>query len=74
MTLRDRRVQYETAGLDLSDLDRDPIVQWHAWYDQAASAGVAEPNGLRLLLGCEGKVDHARPVCQVLAHTVRVPW
>ena len=46
MTLRDRRVQYETAGLDLSDLDRDPIVQWHGWYDQAASAGVAEPNAM----------------------------
>ena len=46
MTLRDRRVQYETAGLDLADLDRDPIVQWHAWYDQAASAGVTEPNAM----------------------------
>jgi pyridoxamine 5'-phosphate oxidase len=46
MTLRDRRVQYETAGLDLADLDGDPIVQWHAWYDQAASAGVAEPNAM----------------------------
>ena len=46
MTLRDRRVQYETAGLDLADLDRDPIVQWHSWYDQAASAGVAEPNAM----------------------------
>ena len=46
MSLRDRRVQYETAGLDRTDLDSDPIVQWHAWYDQAASAGVAEPNAM----------------------------
>lgn len=46
MSLRDRRVQYETAGLDRDDLDVDPIVQWHAWYDQAASAGVAEPNAM----------------------------
>lgn len=46
MSLRDRRVQYETAGLDRDDLDADPIVQWHAWYDQAASAGVAEPNAM----------------------------
>ncbi len=46
MSLRDRRVQYETAGLDLHDLDSDPIAQWHAWYDQAASAGVAEPNAM----------------------------
>lgn len=46
MSLRDRRVQYETAGLDHGDLELDPIVQWHAWYDQAASAGVAEPNAM----------------------------
>lgn len=46
MSLQDRRVQYETAGLDRCDLDSDPIVQWHAWYDQAASAGVAEPNAM----------------------------
>jgi pyridoxamine 5'-phosphate oxidase len=44
--VRDRRVQYETAGLDLVDLDSDPIAQWHAWYEQAASAGVAEPNAM----------------------------
>ena len=46
MSVRDRRVQYETAGLDRVDLDSDPIVQWHAWYEQAASAGVAEPNAM----------------------------
>jgi pyridoxamine 5'-phosphate oxidase len=46
MSVRDRRVQYETAGLDLVDLDSDPIAQWHAWYEQAASAGVAEPNAM----------------------------
>jgi pyridoxamine 5'-phosphate oxidase len=41
MSLRDRRVQYETA-----DLDPSPFVQWHRWYDQAAEAGVAEPNAM----------------------------
>lgn len=46
MSLRDRRVQYETAGLDLADLDPSPFVQWHRWYDQAADAGVAEPNAM----------------------------
>jgi pyridoxamine 5'-phosphate oxidase len=46
MSLRDRRVQYETAGLDLADLDPSPFVQWHRWYDQAAEAGVAEPNAM----------------------------
>jgi len=46
MSLRDRRVQYETAGLDLADLDPSPIVQWQRWYDQAAEGGVAEPNAM----------------------------
>ena len=46
MSLRDRRVQYETAGLELTDLDVDPIVQWNIWYEGAASAGVAEPNAM----------------------------
>jgi pyridoxamine 5'-phosphate oxidase len=46
MSLRDRRVQYETAGLDIADVDPDPIVQWHRWYDAAAAAGVVEPNAM----------------------------
>jgi pyridoxamine 5'-phosphate oxidase len=48
MTLRDRRVQYETAGLDHSDLVADPVHQFTAWYEQAAAAGVAEPNAFTL--------------------------
>lgn len=47
-SLRDRRVQYETAGLDVDDLDVDPIVQWHRWHDEALDAGVAEPNAMTL--------------------------
>jgi pyridoxamine 5'-phosphate oxidase len=46
--IRDRRVQYETAGLDLTDLDQDPVMQWNLWHDQALDAGVAEPNSVVL--------------------------
>ena len=53
MTLRDRRVQYETAGLDRSDLVADPVQQFTAWYEQAAAAGVAEPNAFTL-----STIDH----------------
>ena len=35
-----RRVQYETAGLDVADVVADPIAQWQRWYDDASSAGV----------------------------------
>lgn len=46
--LRDRRVQYETEGLDHEDVDPDPMVQWHRWHDDAFAAGVAEPNAMTI--------------------------
>ena len=48
MGIADRRVQYETAGLDLSDLDPDPIAQLVLWYDQAEHDGAVEPNAMVL--------------------------
>jgi len=45
-TIRDRRVQYETAGLDVADLRPDPISQWQHWYGQAEEAGCVEPNAM----------------------------
>ncbi|MBU6241807.1 MAG: pyridoxamine 5'-phosphate oxidase [Acidobacteria bacterium] len=62
MTLRDRRVQYETAGLDVSDLDASPIVQWQRWYDQAAEAGVAEPNAMTVSTIADDGAPDARVV------------
>lgn len=46
MNLRDRRIQYETAGLDRSDLDVSPIRQWHKWYSDAVDAELPEPNAM----------------------------
>jgi pyridoxamine 5'-phosphate oxidase len=46
--LAHRRDEYETTGIDIGDLDPDPIVQWQRWYDQAASAGCVEPNAMVL--------------------------
>ncbi|MEO5722930.1 MAG: pyridoxamine 5'-phosphate oxidase [Ilumatobacteraceae bacterium] len=43
-----RRIDYETAGLDLGDMLADPIEQWQRWYDQAATAGIEEPNAFVL--------------------------
>ncbi len=48
MNVRDRRVQYETAGLDRHDLDESPIQQWHAWYVDALDAGLPEPNAMAI--------------------------
>lgn len=46
MGIADRRLQYETAGLDIDDLDPNPIVQLSLWYHQAEEAGAAEPNAM----------------------------
>ncbi|MFM8389175.1 MAG: pyridoxal 5'-phosphate synthase, partial [Actinomycetota bacterium] len=62
MSLRDRRVQYETAGLDASDLDVSPIAQWQRWYDQAAEAGVAEPNAMTVSTIADDGAPDARVV------------
>ncbi len=53
-----RRVQYETAGIDVTDVDPDPVVQWHRWHDDALSGGVAEPNAMTLAtIGADGGPD-----------------
>ena len=41
-----RRVQYETAGLDVADVAADPVTQWQRWYADAIAAGVTEPNAM----------------------------
>lgn len=48
MGIADRRVQYETAGLDVGDLFDDPVEMLKAWYQQAEVDGVAEPNAMVL--------------------------
>ena len=62
MTLRDRRIQYETAGLDRSDLNDHAFTQWNAWYEQAASAGVAEPNAMSVATIAADGIPDARIV------------
>jgi pyridoxamine 5'-phosphate oxidase len=53
-----RRIQYETAGLDVGDVDPDPVVQWHRWHDDASEGGVAEPNAMTLAtVGTDGVPD-----------------
>jgi len=58
MSLRDRRIQYETEGLERGDLADDPVAQWHRWYEQASEAGVAEPNAMTVsTIGEDGAPD-----------------
>lgn len=45
-SIRDRRVQYETAGIDIRDVDPDPVAQWHRWYRESLEVGATEPNAM----------------------------
>lgn len=38
------RQDYEKSSLDESSVDRDPIRQFQAWFEQATEAGIAEPH------------------------------
>lgn len=46
MSLRHRRVQYETDGLDLADLAPSPVEQWHRWYADAEEAELPEAHAM----------------------------
>ncbi|MFZ9628352.1 MAG: pyridoxamine 5'-phosphate oxidase [Ilumatobacteraceae bacterium] len=46
--LAKRRFEYETAGLDVPDLDADPVAQWQRWFGEATAAGCVEPNAFVL--------------------------
>ncbi len=46
MGIADRRVQYETAGLDVEDLLPNPVDLLVRWYHQAEEAGAVEPNAM----------------------------
>jgi pyridoxamine 5'-phosphate oxidase len=60
--VRSRRVQYESAGLDVSDVAADPVEQWHRWHDEAVAAGVAEPNAMTVATVDSHGVPDARVV------------
>ena len=56
--IRSRRIQYETEGLDLADIDADPVTPWHRWYDQAVEAGLVEPEAMTVAtVDADGRPD-----------------
>lgn len=60
--IRDRRVQYETAGIDVADMAVDPMEQWQRWHADAFDANVAEPNAMTLSTVDDGGEPDARMV------------
>ena len=52
--LASRRADYESAGLDVADVDANPLIQWQLWYDQAGQAECVEPNAFVLSTVADG--------------------
>jgi pyridoxamine 5'-phosphate oxidase len=54
------RHEYDTRGLDVGALERDPIAQFARWFEDAAAEGVYEPHAMAL-----ATVDpDGRPTCR----------
>jgi pyridoxamine 5'-phosphate oxidase len=50
------RKEYTSAGLDKADVDPDPIVQFHQWFEKVIEADLHEPNAMILATAtAEGK-------------------
>ena len=58
MDLASLRHEYASHGLDVEDLDPDPLAQFRRWYDEADAAGVWEPNAMVVAtVGTDGTPD-----------------
>lgn len=47
-SVADLRKNYTRAGIDQSDVDPNPFVQFRHWFDQAVDAQLPEPNAMTL--------------------------
>jgi pyridoxamine 5'-phosphate oxidase len=52
--VRTLRHEYETRGLDVSDLAPDPLAQFARWYEEAAAEGIYEPHAMTLSTAAPG--------------------
>jgi len=48
MDISDYRREYMSQGLDLGDLDKDPVKQFESWFQQASDAGIQDANAFSL--------------------------
>ncbi|MCU1343987.1 MAG: pdxH [Acidimicrobiia bacterium] len=62
MGLADRRDDYDSMGIDLSEMAESPIAQWWRWYDDAVAAKVPEPNAMTVAT----VDDHGAPDARVV--------
>jgi pyridoxamine 5'-phosphate oxidase len=56
------RKEYTRAGLDIADVDPDPIVQFHEWFEKVTDADLHEPNAMILATASPDGKPSARTV------------
>ena len=56
------RKEYKSAGLDKADVHHDPVVQFHAWFENAIDADLHEPNAMILATATGDGKPSARTV------------
>jgi pyridoxamine 5'-phosphate oxidase len=62
MSIADIRTDYRRAALTEADVDADPMVQFHRWFDEAVKAEVNEPNAMCLATASPDSYPSARIV------------
>lgn len=62
MSIAHLRRDYARARLDERDVDPDPLVQFHKWFDDARRAELPEPNAMTLATATPAGVPSARMV------------
>jgi pyridoxamine 5'-phosphate oxidase len=60
--LADLRVHYDAGVLDVTDLSPDPQGSFHAWFTEAATVGLPEPNAMILATAAPDGQPSARTV------------
>ena len=57
MSLRSRRIQYHATSLQREQLQPEPYLQWHHWYDDAVKANIVEPNAMTFATAANATPD-----------------
>jgi pyridoxamine 5'-phosphate oxidase len=56
------RKEYISAGLDKADVDHDPVIQFHTWFEEVLNADLHEPNAMILATATTDGKPSARTV------------
>ena len=62
LNIADLREDYRLAALDISDVDKNPFVQFEKWFQEAVNSAILEPNAMVLATISRGNTPSARVV------------